>query len=235
MEPHDEPEFIQKIADIREALIPWGREHHRDYPWRHTHDPYRILIAEVFLHRTRADQVSPVYIRFVQEYPDLVALCQADPVLVEELLAPLGLKWRTNLLLKMVTEICERHQGVIPMKREELLLLPGVGDYIASALLTFSGTAPEPIMDTNTVRVIGRVFGLILNDSARRKKQFREIMQALIRTGNAIEISFSMIDLAALICLPRMPCCERCPLNSLCCFAHVNRNDIGKPQENEAR
>jgi A/G-specific adenine glycosylase len=218
----DDTETIQKIDIIRTALISWGEESRRDFPWRHTQNPYNILIAEVLLHRTRADQVRPIFERLVKDYPDIPALLDADPADLNELLSSLGLQWRIDLLLKMVDIIGSRHGGEIPLNREELMALPGVGDYIASALLTFTGTSAEPIMDTNTVRVIGRVFGLKLGDSARRRKEFREIMKALIQEGNAADISFSLIDLAALICRPRQPLCEQCPINTVCVY-HENR------------
>lgn len=216
MESLPEPVVTQKVGAMRESLCTWGSKHGRDYPWRHTRDPYRILIAEILLHRTRADQVCPVYLRFLELFPDLPSLIHAEPESVKALMAPLGLRWRTDLLLKMVREIGERYGGKIPVQREPLMALPGVGDYITSALLTFTDTSPEPIMDTNTVRVIGRVFGLKLNDSARRKKQFRQIMGQLVSGEKSRDISFAIIDLAALICHPRNPLCERCPLLSTC-------------------
>lgn len=219
MQSSNEVTLFRKINDIRNALLAWGPAHFREYPWRRTRDPYSILIAEVLLHRTRADQVRPVYERFLEEYPDLASLLHAEPLQVEEYLRSLGLRWRTDLLVEMVRAIGERYGGEIPQSREDLMALPGVGDYITSALLTFGGTSAEPIMDTNTVRVIGRVFGLKLNDSARRKKQFREIMRQIISEGDARDISFAMIDLAALICLPRTPLCEICPLKSVCLYA----------------
>lgn len=211
----------QRIAAMREALLSWGAEHHRVYPWRHTRDPYSILIAEILLHRTRADQVRPIYLEFLATFPDLSALSSATPEQVREIMRPLGLRWRTDLLLHMVREIDEMYRGRIPLERGQLMALPGVGDYITSALLTFSDTSPEPIMDTNTVRVIGRVFGLKLNDSARRKRQFREIMARIVAGEKPREISFAMIDLAALICLPRNPLCDRCPLLSMCDFGQT--------------
>lgn len=206
----------QRIAATRRILLSWGAEHHRDYPWRRTRDPYCILIAEILLHRTRADQVQPIYLKLIATFPDLPSLVQAGPEQVRELMAPLGLRWRTDLLLHMVREIDETYAGRIPLERAQLMALPGVGDYITSALLTFSDTSTEPIMDTNTVRVIGRVFGLKINDAARRKRQFREIMARILTGEKPREISFAIIDLAALICLPRNPLCHRCPLLSMC-------------------
>lgn len=224
MNPISDPVTAERITGMREALLSWGAEHRRDYPWRHTRDPYRILIAEILLHRTRADQVCPVYLRFLEFFPDLQSLARAEPERVRELMAPLGLRWRTVLFLQMVQEIDEKYGGRIPLHRAPLMALPGVGDYITSALLTFSDTSTEPIMDTNTVRVIGRVFGLELNDAARRKRQFREIMAGIVTGDKAREISFAMIDLAALICLPRNPLCERCPVLRIC---ELGQSQIG--------
>lgn len=221
MDPSGAPDLITEIEDVRDALLAWGKGHYRDFPWRKISNPYHILIAEVLLHRTRADQVRPVFERFIRDYPDIQSLLDADPTNVGEHLRPLGLRWRTDLLQKMVQEIAAHYAGKIPLNRKELMTLPGVGDYISSALLTFSGTSPEPIMDTNTVRVIGRVFGLHLNDSARRKKQFRKIMQQLIGENRAIDVSFAMIDLAAQVCRPHTPTCKSCPISSFCIFAQT--------------
>lgn len=211
-------EFLNAASRFNHSLIEWGKENMRDYPWRKTDDPYQVMIAEIMLHRTRAEQVREVYERFVRKYPNFESITgERKEVIVSELSA-LGLQWRFELLHEMAEEIVDKYDGLIPNEMDKLLSLPGVGPYIAGAVLCFVENRAVPLLDTNTVRVIGRFFGMKVSDSSRRSEKFRQIMQELVNSGNPRLFSFSMIDLAAEICLPRNPQCTRCPVKDSCCF-----------------
>src|SRR5437870_12789821 len=108
------------------TLMRWWENNARTFPWRRTRDPYHIIIAEVFLHRTRAKQVVPVYENFLKKFPNLRALSHASPLEIETMLRPLGLRWRVTLLIIMVKEIMEKYKGVIPSEKNQLESLPGV-------------------------------------------------------------------------------------------------------------
>lgn len=204
---------------FRQTLIAWGQEHFRSFPWRKMEDPYRILMAEVMLHRTQAPQVVPVYERFIEIYPDAASLARASSEDLHALLFPLGLRWRVDLIWTMAAEIADRFEGQIPKEKGDLLSLPGVSDYITSAVRCFAWNLPEPLIDTNTVRVIGRLFGLEIKDSSRRNRHFRELIAALVDPEYPRAYNYALLDLAHLICHKRRtPECSRCPVQAYCVY-----------------
>lgn len=211
---------------FRSALIAWGREHFRSFPWRQTEDPYLVLIAEVMLHRTQAPQVAPVYERFVERYPDVPALAQATKEELHSILYSLGLRWRIDLIHEMTAELMERFDGRVPESKAELLSLPGISDYIAGAVRCFVWNRAEPLVDTNTIRVIGRLFGLPIKDSSRRNRQFRELITALVDPDQPQIYNYALLDLADQIChKEREPACTQCPVLMYCVYgANVLRD-----------
>lgn len=206
-------------APFRRALIAWGCDNYRVFPWRQTHDAYRLLIAEIMLHRTQAIQVVPVYLRFVARYPDLATLATADRGTMNDLLYSLGLRWRIDLIYDMVVNLMSRFHGLVPRDKAELLSLPGVSNYIASAVRCFAWDIPDSLIDTNTVRVIGRVFGLDIRESSRRNTLFRTLISALVDPGHPRAYNYALLDLADQICTKkRPPLCTECPVVSYCVY-----------------
>lgn len=201
---------------VGKKLLSWWRKNKRDFPWRNTRDSYPILISEVLLHRTKAEQVVKVYTKFLQQFPSIRYLVQAKESEIKRILYPLGLHWRTRLLRGMAKEIYDRYGGNIPSGKEKLESLLGISDYIASAVRCFAFEYPDVLLDTNTVRVVGRVFGLEITDGSRRSKKFREILETLIDKKHPREFNWAMIDLAALVCTPKNPNHLACPLNDIC-------------------
>jgi A/G-specific adenine glycosylase len=223
------PELIEAnnhIIDanqIRKALISWGKDNFRVFPWRLTRDPYRILLSEVMLHRTQATQVVPVYEQFVQTYPDLPSMAQASKSELHNILYSLGLRWRIDMVYEMGREIMSHFDGEIPVTKENLLSLSGVSEYIAGAVRVFSWNLPEALADTNTIRVIGRLFDLKIKDSSRRNRQFRNLLSALLDLENPRQYNYALLDLADKVCMKKQePACEQCPLKSWCLYAQQN-------------
>lgn len=206
---------IDAIA-FRNRLIIWGQEHFRRFPWRITDNPFHILIAELMLRRTQARQVIPVYQQFVAQYPDAQTLAVAPPEEVEQILFPLGLTWRVPAFQQMARVLVAEHDGQIPGDYEILLTLPGVGDYVASAVCSFAFGQAIPIIDTNTVRVAGRLFGVATHAESRRRQPIRQLLKALHDEHNPRTYNYHLLDLAALICIPAHPRCDICPLLQLC-------------------
>jgi len=201
---------------FRESLLNWWKENGRSFPWRDTRNPYHILISEILLHRTRADQVVPVYKEFIRAFPTVRDLASARSEDVMRILRPLGLFWRSKLIVRMANIIVTKFHGKIPYTKEDLESLPGVNHYIASAVRCFAWGKAEPLLDTNTVRILGRIFGLKVTDSSRRSKRFRQLYQDLIDMKHPREFNYAMIDLGALICTPKNPRCAACPVNQQC-------------------
>lgn len=199
------------------VLLQWGEEYFRAFPWRFTRDPYKILISEVMLHRTQAIQVVPVYEGFVHRYPDLYALEKASKEDLHQLLYSLGLYWRIELVYQMTIELMGRFGGEVPLERTELLSLSGISEYIAGAVRCFAWNLPEPLADTNTVRIVGRLFGLQVKDSSRRNKQFRELLTSLVHPNEPRLYNYALLDLADKTCKKKQPPdCHYCPLQRMC-------------------
>ena len=206
-------------AKVRKALIKWGKQNFRVFPWRVTRNPYKLLMSEVMLHRTQAVQVVPVYEKFVDLYPDLHSLGNASRQSLHEVLYSLGLRWRIDLVYEMGQELNGRFKGQIPKEREELISLPGISEYIAGAVRCFAWNYPEPILDTNTVRVVGRLFGLTIKDSSRRNRQFRNLIAALLDPDEPRAYNYALLDLADKVCTKKqLPDCPQCPLWAWCQF-----------------
>jgi len=205
------------VVAFRKTLIAWGREHFRSFPWRLTEDPYRILMAEVMLHRTQAPQVVPIYEHFVEQYPKVLVLAQVNKEDLHQVLYSLGLCWRIDLIHEMAVRLVDRFSGQVPREKADLLSLPGVSEYIAGAVRCFAWNLPEPLMDTNTVRVAGRLFGLEIKDSSRRNRRFRELITALVAPGEPRAYNYALLDLAEQVCMKkRPPECKQCPLVEWC-------------------
>jgi A/G-specific adenine glycosylase len=214
----DEKTYRNIVEEIRSRILKWSTKNLRDFPWRSTHNPYKIIIAEIMLHRTNADQVKPVYEKFIEDFPDFSSIVRAGSENIRTEIQSLGLFWRSDLLYKLAEEVEEKYNGTLPLEKKKLMELPGVGHYIASALLCFGYDRPEPLLDTNTVRVIGRIFGINITDSSRRSKKFHKIMQDIVLCENPKKLSLSMIDFAALVCTAKFPKHDLCSVNNICCF-----------------
>lgn len=169
------------------------------------------------LHRTQAPQVVPVYRRFIEQYPEVPVLAQATKEQLHQALYSLGLRWRIDLIYEMATELMARFNGKIPGEKTDLLSLPGVSEYIAGAVRCFAWNRPEPLIDTNTVRVVGRLFGLEIKDSSRRSRRFRELISALVDPEEPRVYNYALLDLADQMCMKkRLPGCGRCPVLLYC-------------------
>ena len=195
-----------------ERILAWHKTNSRDYPWRRTRDPYHILISELMLRRTRADQVVPVYHAFLKQYPDSQTLSGGRPATIRQILKPLGLSWRAENFVKVSRELIQFFDGRIPSDEKALQQLTGVGDYVAGAVSCFAFEKPVPMIDTNIVRVIGRIFGLDLRGEARRRKEVRDAAVTCLERAQPREYHYALLDFGALVCTARNPKCEACPI-----------------------
>ena len=206
------------MSIVREKIIEWYHKHGRDFPWRHTKDPYKIMIAEFMLHRTKADQVVPVYNRFISEFPDVYSLAQAEPEKVLSVTEHLGLHWRGKHFIESAKYIVNELKGKFPDSYYKLRKIPGVGEYIAGAMMTVCFNKPVPVVDSNIARFINRYFGLNLEGEMRRKREIMRIAKELFNCERPGEFLFALIDFTSLVCKPRNPECESCLLKSHCNF-----------------
>ena len=201
----------------RAALTSWATQHGRHYRWRETRDPWALLLAEMLLRRTRADQVSTLYAAALRRFPDPLTMARSRPATVRSILATVGLTHRADQLRKTAQEIVRRHGGRVPSDVTTLMELPGVGPYVAGAVAVGTGRHDAVLVDTNTVRVATRFFGVELE--ARDMRRQKVVVQAVtgLFDGPAGRAAWwAVLDLAALVCLPKRPECGRCPLVATC-------------------
>jgi A/G-specific adenine glycosylase len=202
---------LRNASRFRRLLHSWARSNLREYPWRREQDRFRLLLSEMMLRRTRADQVVPVYERVAKRYPTAEKLATASAKELRELLYPLRLTWRADNTVSMVCEVVKRYGGEVPGTKAERMSLPGVGDYVASAVTCFSDDEPTPIIDTNVVRVIGRILGLRLDGEARRRKEMRDAATLCLDQRQPRLYNYALLDFAALVCTASAPRCSECP------------------------
>ncbi len=189
------------------ALFAWYLDQQRTLPWRGETDPYRILVSEVMLQQTQASRVVPFYERFVTRFPNVDALASA--VLQDVLDAWTGLGYNSRALrLREAARIVKENGW--PTTPEALSELPGVGPYTAAAVASFAFGAQVPAVDTNLRRVLSRWYGESLNGAA---------LEAAAKTAlgePAGDWNQAMMDLGAMVCLPKSPRCTICPVKDWC-------------------
>jgi len=204
------------LNQFHESLRAWDAKYRRIYPWRTTDNPFHIMMAEMMLRRTQARQVVKTYENFIAKYPDACALAMAPAEEVAHSLFSLGLAWRVPAFQQIARALVAQYEGMVPSSYEALVALPGIGDYVASAVCCFAFNQAIIIVDTNTIRVAGRLFGVPTHAESRRRKPIRALLQALLDTENPKSYNYAMLDLAALLCTPANPNCSVCPLLSYC-------------------
>lgn len=197
----------------RELLLKWHRDHFRRYPWREVgRDPWHVLMAEMCLHRTRADQVVPVFESLLRIAPTPQAMVDnADEALAA--MQSLGLRWRAENIIRVAQELLDLFGGEVPDDDYELRMLPGVGDYVAQAVLCFGFGRRAVLMDTNTMRIVGRLYG---HEKSRRWQLRLDLHQLAGASGPDAEFNYALLDLGALVCRAGTPRCETCPLRQMC-------------------
>ena len=203
------------VTDFRHTIVTWGKSNFRIFPWRLTRDPYKILIAEVMLKRTQARQVEPVYSGFLKQYPDLLSLKNISIHELQNVFGSLGLNYRVKLFHEMIAILYNEYNGIVPEGYEDLMSLPGVSYYSAGAIRCFAWNYPEALIDTNTMRIVCRIFDKPDMDSLRRNKKFMELMKLLADHESPRVYNYALLDLADKIC-KKLPVCTRCPLIKIC-------------------
>jgi len=208
----------EKTRFFRNKILRWFNRNKREYPWRNTGDAFKILIAEMMLRRTKADQVKPVYEQLFREFPNVENLAKAENKKIEKILYPLGLKWRTAAFGRVAKEVKEKYHCKVPKTREDLTTLTGVGEYVAGAVLSIAYGKKEWIVDSNIVRLFKRYFGIQTSKEGRRDKHIIEMAKIYVSCKNPKKANLAILDFAALVCTPRIPECKRCPLKKECFY-----------------
>jgi A/G-specific adenine glycosylase len=207
----------QPADPIRRRLLAWYDHNRRDLPWRGETDPYRIWIAEVMLQQTQVNTVIPYYHRFLARFPTLPELAAASLAEVLKGWEGLGYYARARHLHRSARDIVAQHGGRLPETYAALRPLPGFGDYTAGAVASIAFGEAVPAIDGNVTRVLARLFA-IEGDLRRGEaaRQVRELGAALVDPTRPGDWTQALMELGALVCLPKSPNCLHCPLNELC-------------------
>ena len=215
----------EKKTEFVKLLLNWWEKNKRSFPWRNTNDPYSVLIAEMLLRKTTAKQVEKIYCKFLSLYPNIDSLKNADENNLKELLKPLGIEHnRAKLLKKFSLYVKEKHNGKIPLELKKLLEIPGVGKYAANAVLSFICSKNAPLLDTNFIRVIYRVFGIKSQKTrARDDKKLWEFAETLIPSGNSKNFNLAVLDFGALVCKAKKPNCQECLIKNICYYFNCEK------------
>lgn len=212
---------MSKLENFTITLLDWWNPIRFDYPWRKTSDPYKVLISELMLRKTTRKQVKRIFKEFFLKYPTVKALFVADIESIKDTIKSLGMQHTRAIALKKLAEIVvKEYDGKIPRKRQLLEKLPGVGLYTANAVLCLVYGKDVPLLDTNTARVLKRVFSL--KSSRKRFRDDPEMWNAvslLIPKGGARNFNLAILDFAATICLPTKPRCAICPVLRICDYS----------------
>jgi len=201
-------------------LLLWYDENKRELPWRLTKNPYQIWLSEIILQQTRIQQGLPYFYRFLDAFPDLAKLAMADEKDVLRLWQGLGYYSRARNLHRCARLLIDQHGGEFPSNYSSLLNLPGVGPYTAAALASISFGQSVPVVDGNVYRLLARFFGKTIDiANGRAFKEFFSLAQSLMDVRRPGVFNQAMMEAGAMICLPRNPLCEECPLAGRC-FAY---------------
>lgn len=208
------PSRHQKLQ-FQKTLLKWYGEFGRDLPWRRTANPYRILVSEMMLQQTQVDRVIPKFHEFLEKYPTLQDLAQASPEEVRKTWYPLGYNIRPYRLHSIACDTVERYGGTLPSSSAELLSMKGIGRYTAGAIQSFAFNRDAPILDTNVMRVLFRVF-LAEGDPKKHKTHLWNLSEKLIPRGRGYDFNQALMDFGAMVCTARKPSCLICPLRNMC-------------------
>lgn len=179
----------RKIKEFQAFIFSWWEKNRRDLPWRHTHDPYRILVSEIMLQQTQVQRVIPKYAEFIEAYPTAAALAKATTADVLRIWKGMGYN-RRALYLKKAAEV-----GIFPKSEQELVKLPGVGKYTARALLVFAYKQNVAAVDTNIRQIITHFF---FADTPQEEKSIQKVADALVPIGKSWEWHQALMDYGAL-------------------------------------
>jgi len=209
---------------LAKSLLDWYDRHHRDLPWRISPgmaargvkaNPYHVWLSEVMLQQTTVQAVKPYFARFLQRWPDVTGLADAETEEVMAAWAGLGYYARARNLKKCADAVAREHDGIFPDTEEGLRSLPGIGDYTAAAVAAIAFNRQAAVMDGNVERVISRLYA-ISTPLPAAKPAMKQQVALLTPADRPGDFAQAMMDLGATICTPKRPACSLCPFRGSC-------------------
>jgi A/G-specific adenine glycosylase len=206
---------------LHDAVLAWYDDHARDLPWRGVAaTPWSVMVSELMLQQTPVARVLPVHAAWLERWPtpaDLAAESTGEAV---RMWGRLGYPRRALRLHAAAVAIVERHDGAVPMSYDELLALPGVGDYTASAIASFAFGQRHAVLDTNVRRVLARAVSGVEFPAPAVTRAERDVATCLLPEDPATAATWAVatMELGALVCTARQPSCDACPIAGLCAW-----------------
>ncbi|MGH9738072.1 MAG: A/G-specific adenine glycosylase [Candidatus Acidiferrales bacterium] len=215
MSPHRLPP--RQLPQFQRSVLAWYRRHKRELPWRASRDSYRVWVAEIMLQQTRIAAVLPYYVRFLENFPDVLSLARAPQQEVLRLWSGLGYYSRARNLHAAARAIVAQHNGEFPRTLESALALPGIGRYTAAAVLSIAFDFPLAVLDGNVARVLARL-NAIRGDlrAPRRWSKLAATADRLLAHSAPGDWNQALMELGETICTPQNPRCTECPATSHC-------------------
>lgn len=206
-------------TDFSKNVLIWYNLNKRDLPWRYKKnekkDPYKIWISEVMLQQTTVQTVVPYYKKFIKKWPNIKKLASTNINEVLDFWSGLGYYRRARNLHLTSKIVSEQFDGVFPLKRDEIIKLPGIGEYTASAIRAITKNEKDTVVDANIERVIARIFYLKkpIKEIKKEIKKNAEKLTPELNNGDYIQ---ALMDIGSLICTPKDPLCNICPIKKFC-------------------
>lgn len=230
---------VNKIR-LREELLVWYDRHARQFFWREHHnkkanppDPYVVLVSEVMLQQTQTSRVQEKLPIFLQQFPTLQALASADNATIIKAWEGMGYNSRALRLRDCAKALLERHYGMIPSTKHDLLALPGIGSYTASAIMAFAYHEDVAVLDVNIRRVYSRLIARMATTAdVLEESVVEDFAESIYPRGQASRWHQAVMDVGALFCTARAPKCSVCPLQVLCASAE-GMSEVRKEKRSE--
>ncbi len=194
------------------------------FPWRRETDPFRVLLAELLLQRSRGTTVAKVYEELLKRWPDASALANAEVSEITNVIRPLGLTRRAHWIKTMATQVVA--SGGVPRSVTQMMRLAGVGRYAASATVAAAFNTPAPTVDGTSARVYRRYFGVAASKDSEVDEELWLLASRVTPQRAAREWNWAVLDLASSICLPKLPKCTECPLSKDCTVGSARVLDL---------
>ena len=210
------------FTQLPRAVLDWYDRGHRDLPWRKDREPYHIWLSEIMLQQTRVEAVKGYYARFLQALPTIADLAACDDEKLQKLWQGLGYYSRVRNLKKAALCIMDHHGGQFPGKYEDILALPGIGEYTAGAVGSIAFELPKAAVDGNVLRLISRLTDDHSSISdPKRKVHYAQALEAVYPQGRCGDFTQALMELGATLCGPNgAPQCDRCPCQGFCLAHH---------------
>ncbi len=209
--------FSKNKKIFRKSLVTWFADNMRDLPWRRTYEPYHVWISEIMLQQTQMERGVVYFNRWVAQFPDVSSVAGASEQVILKAWEGLGYYSRARNVKKAAGQIMKEYSGRIPDDYDQLLSLPGIGPYTASAIMSIAFNKPYPVVDANVERLFARIGDV--NQPVKTKNVRMEIQERvaeLISDTLPRDFNQALMELGALICTPKQPKCGICPVRTFC-------------------